>query len=74
MGENETLIEVIDSDPSIKVGQRRREPTEVVGVPSWRHVHVVSRLEWSTLGYGGERPDHQVVHVMAIQHGEDVLG
>lgn len=69
-----TLIEVVDPNASIEFGQRCRESAEVLGVSTRRHIHVVGRLERRALRDRSERPDHDVVDLMAIQGTQNVLG
>lgn len=70
VSEDETLIEVVDPDPGIKLGQRCREPTEVLGPSVWRYVHVVGRLERNALRDRSERPDDDVILGREIRPGQ----
>ncbi len=74
MIEGEALFAVVHPDPSIEFVECFGQPAQILVVSARRDIDVVRRLEWSSLGDGGECTDNDVVDPVVVEDSEDVLG
>lgn len=65
---------LVEMDPSIELSERRREPAEVLDLPSGVTSTSWVCLERSALRDHNECPADDVVDLVAIEDGEDILG